>query len=332
MTTEESASLPQSNARTAEQEDDLTVSLPPKQEPFFAKPGHYEVRIIIHSVHGATSFGELFPDVYVKARMRKLGTDWCRTDVHKNSVGGVALFEYRLVLPPFRYPVRTLAKRRLNPILHLVVMDEDVMTSDDKIGSIRLNLEDLPAPDELKSCSLASLHNETVNLFDPSAITLIRSENATFQRELTGHWPALKKKTVLSREMKATCSVLMTIQLLSASEAAQCPADSGNKAGPANRFPRLVRPKRKHGRILDKALYAQVETVEAIIEYVTGIPSISLFVVVVILIVAFFWCVTLEHLAQLVTAVGHFAGRSIMATLGIVSSCGLLLLTFLMYR
>uniref|UniRef100_A0A0P4WG18 C2 domain-containing protein n=1 Tax=Scylla olivacea TaxID=85551 RepID=A0A0P4WG18_SCYOL len=307
VATEESPPLPHNNTRTTERKEKIPVSLP---------PGRYEVRIIIHSVHGASTFGELFPDVYVKARMMNSGTDWCRTDVHKNSVGGVALFEYRLVLPLFQHPVRT-RTRRLDPILHLVVMDEDTSTSDDKIGSIRLNLEDLPAPDELKSCSLASLNNETVNLFDPSAIKMIWSESATFQRELTGYWPATRKKT-FNRELKATCSVLMTIQLLNAREAAKYPADSGNKEGPGNRFPRLVRPKREHGKILSKLLYAQVEMVEAIIEGVTGVPSIGLFVVVVALIVAFWFTVTLEPLAQ-------FAKQNTKATMGIAFSCGLLL-------
>ncbi|MPC78507.1 Fer-1-like protein 5 [Portunus trituberculatus] len=304
VTTEESTPLPRSNTSTTgtiEKKIKIPVSLTPKLN-LFGRRRRYEVRIIVHSVHGASTFGELFPDVYVKARMMNLGSDWCRTDVHKNSVGGVALFEYRLVLPLFRHPVR------MHPILHLVVMDEDAFTSDDKIGSIRLNLEDLPAPDELKSCSLASLNNETVNLFDTSTIKLIRSENATFRRELTGYWPAIRKK-MFNRELKATCSVLMTIQLLTEKEALQNPADSGNKEGPTNRFPTLRRPKRKHGKILDKLLYAQVETVEAIIEYITGIPSIGLFVVVVALIVAFYMAVPLDHLVQFVAAVYGYGRR-----------------------
>ena len=313
------------NNNNAQWRQKIPVSSPAKLKPCIKidKYEKYEVRIIIHSVHATPTFGELFPDVYVRARMANTGSDWCRTDAHNNCVGGVALFEYRLVLPRFPFRERQGVSE---PLLSLAVMNDDVLTvEDDKIGSITLNLRDLPAPDELESCSLASLNNETVNLFEPSSIALIRSKSAVFQRELTGCWPVTKKETSRSQR-RATCSVLMTIQVLSEMEAAVNPVDSGNKDVPANRFPRLITPKRQHAIILDQHLYQQVLTVEAVIEYVSGIKSIALFSMVVFFIGAFTYTVTLEHLWQFGAAVYGHGRHNIAVSLGIVFSCGVVLM------
>ena len=156
-------------------------------------------------------------------------------------------------------------KKELPPLLHVVAMYEDQNTSDDKIGSFKFNLENLIVLNELEPCGVTTLDFERVNLFDLSAITLIRSKDAFFPREITGYWPLCKKK-LLNRELKSTCSVCLTIQLLNASEAAKYPADSGNIDGPGNRFPTLIRPIREHGRLRDKLLYNQIEHLKGIVD------------------------------------------------------------------
>ena len=193
-------------------------------------------------------------------------------------------------------------KKELPPLLHVVAMYEDQNTSDDKIGSFKFNLENLIVLNELEPCGVTTLDFERVNLFDLSAITLIRSKDAFFPREITGYWPLCKKK-LLNRELKSTCSVCLTIQLLNASEAAKYPADSGNIDGPGNRFPTLIRPIREHGRLRDKLLYNQIEHLKGIVDYVTGIPSLRLFIVFVVLVVFLFLKVKITDVVRAVVAV-----------------------------
>lgn len=143
--------------------------------------------------------------------------DWWRTDVHLNSVHSKAFFEYRLVMAPFRYPLRPVkvgCRRHLTrfpPTLEIVMMDQDRFTRDDKLGAITLNLEDLPLPEHnIHSCGVASLSNETVNLFDTAAVRRVRHRDAVFPREVKGYWPLLKKKKI-NREIKAVGCIRLTI-------------------------------------------------------------------------------------------------------------------------
>lgn len=234
--------------------------------------------------------------------------DWCRTDVHLKAIQSTALFEYRLVMQPFKYPPRPVKKglrrqpTRLPPTLEVVMMDQDRHTRDDRLGGVALNLEDLPLPDtDMRGCGVASLAGKRVNLFDAAAVRRFRRQDAVFPRELTGYWPLLKKKKI-NRELKAVGSIRLTIQLLTAKEAAKYPAAQGNKAWALNRFPTLAKPEREHGRIRDKIILGTISAVELAIARVTGIPNLRTFIVIVIIVAFLRYKVEKEHVEALAKA------------------------------
>lgn len=248
-----------------------------------ASPGTYEVRVLVHRVDGASAFGEFFPDVYVKARMYVPRGAWQRTDVHHKSVDGEALFEYRLVLPPFKVPPSPPPSKAVpqraarppppSPTLEVVAMDADRLTRDDRLGGALLPLTALAVPeDTAEQCGLATLANPRVNLFRAASLDLVRGRRATFPLELTGHWPLIRRKR-LSREPLAACSVGLTLQLLSMAEAAACPAASGNGPGPDNRFPTLTRPARRRGRLRDRLFFGRLALMESLLLHATGMAS-----------------------------------------------------------
>lgn len=272
----------------------------------------YHLRLIVHGIEDISQFGELFPDVYVKARMKTPLGDWRRTDVHMKTVHSKALFEYRLVLAPFRYPprpVRTGFRRHLTsfpPTLEIRMMDQDRSTRDDTLGSIILNLEELPLPeDDRHGCGLASLGNECVNLFDKAAVRCVRHRAAVFPREVTGYWPLLKKKKI-NREVKAVGSIRLTIQVLTTKEATKCPAAQGNKAWALNSFPSLARPRREHGKISEKVIFEMLQFVESAVARATGIPTLRAFIVVVLTVTYLFIKVKKNHVEALAEAAHHF--------------------------
>lgn len=280
-------------------------------------PRTFQARLIVHRVDDIVHFGELFPDVYVKARMKEPPSGWCRTDVHRKCVNSTALFEYRLVLPPFAHPARPARRglcrrpRRPVPALEVVVMDEDQVTRDDRLGGVTLELEGVPLPDEREGCGVATLSNERVSLFSAAALRRVRVRDAVFPRELTGYWPLLKKKK-FNRELKTVGSVLLTLQLLSAEEAAAFPAAPGNRDWPANRHPRLTRPHRQHGRIRDKVVFGVIQNVEQIIAHATGIPSLRLFLVAAAVVAVTVMHIRGRHVRAL-TAALHRGARHFYA-------------------
>ena len=108
--------------------------------------GRYEVRVVVHHVYELVRHGhEIFPDVYVKARILGRGP-WMKTDVHEDAVDDTALFNWRLVLERFEYDPTNLhrrgfktwikggAKKEDPPLLEIAVSDRDTLTPDDDLG------------------------------------------------------------------------------------------------------------------------------------------------------------------------------------------------------
>lgn len=275
----------------------------------------FQARVIVHRIDDIVQFGEFFPDIYVKVRMKKPPSEWYRTDVHRKCVDSKALFEYRIVLPPFVYPARPIrlgiCRRvmRFPPMLQIVMMDEDQVTRDDKLGGVTLNLEDLVLPDDKEGCGVATLSNERVSLFDASSVRDVRADDAVFPRELTGYWPLLKKKKI-NRELKTVGSICLTLQLLTSKEASRYPAAPGNRSWPANRYPRLKRPRREHGRIRDKVVLGVIQNIEQVIAHATGIPNLKIFVFLVVVIVVVVLHVRPSHFRALAAAV-YLNGREV---------------------
>lgn len=186
--------------------------------------GSYEVRVLVHTVEDMTGKWSIkfYPDIYVMARMRSPQTEWRLTDVHRNSVKHRALFQYRLILPTLTYPANPRRKGMLGrlkvppPMLEVKMMDENKHISDKKVGTIKLNLEDLVLPSDQESCGFNTLTNKRVNLFDAQAVKPFRHPNAVVPRELTGFWPIVRRSKLNCCQLKHAASVGLTIQLLTA--------------------------------------------------------------------------------------------------------------------
>lgn len=310
MLQEEKRTLAERKIFGKSHEETTTVVFPRSTSVSASKT--YHVRLIVHKIEEISQFGELFPDIYVKARMKTPLGDWRRTDVHLKVTHSEALFEYRLVLVPFKYPPRPVKAGfcrdviTLPPTLEIRMMDQDRSSSDDVLGGLILNLEELPLPeDDGHGCGLATLDNELINLFDEAAVQRVRHRAAVFPREVTGYWPLLKKKK-MNREVKAVGNIRLTIQLLTAKEAATWPAAQGNKAWALNRYPTLPKPKREHGTIRDKIILEMFQYVESAVALATGIPSLREFIVVVIIVTYLFVKVKTQHVEALAEAVHHF--------------------------
>lgn len=271
-----------STLRRHHQWESLTASLTPQYK---ASPGQYEVRVIVWRVAEISRrvAKEFFPDIYFKVRMTNPRSEWRLTDVHESCMKSQALFNYRILLPPFQYPAparKVGLLRRLQihpPTLEVVMMDRDDHTRDDYMGRVTLNLEDMCVPDDLEGCGINTLTNKRVNLFHASALQPLRDSKAVFPRELTGYWPVTMGSNIPMRSKRGqTASLLMTIQLLSAQEAAEHPVVQGNRSHPLNRFPTLTKPSRKHGKFSDLVIFGLLEKIENVVNYVTGIPSLKM--------------------------------------------------------
>ena len=267
---------------TRQQQESLTASITPKYE---ASPGQYEARLIIWSVAQVSQSAarQSFPHLYFKVRMSNPRGQWRLTDIHHNCVNSQALFNYRIVLPPFSYPApprnASLSGREhtVPPTLDIVMMDSDKHTRDDCMGRLKLNLQHVCVPDQLACCGINTLTNKRVNLFDASAVQPFRDSKAVFPRELTGYWPITMRSKITKRAKRGqTGSVLMTVQLLTAQEAAEHPAVQGNRSHPHNRHPTLLKPDRKHANFRNLLVFRCLQKFEQLHFYVTGIPTLKM--------------------------------------------------------
>lgn len=99
-------------------------------------------------------------------------------------------------------------------------------TRDEEIGWLYLDLNKIPLPADLQSCTLKTLENKAVDLFsleapvvptqqskDADLITLdmISTSRGYLIRQISGYWPITKRRSFGSTRRKVTGKVFLTI-------------------------------------------------------------------------------------------------------------------------
>ncbi|KAM7358215.1 ferlin family C2 domain-containing myoferlin misfire [Cochliomyia hominivorax] len=141
-------------------------------------PKLYELRVIIYGVcevilDEKNIFGTAMSDIYVKG--------WCsnydeaqNTDIHYRSMNGVGNFNWRMLFP-LKYSITEdmlITKKHISfmdeyelkqpPILSLQIWDNDLISADDFLGSLEINLSGFPEPYETaKKCKLPDVTHIT---------------------------------------------------------------------------------------------------------------------------------------------------------------------------
>ncbi|KER29905.1 hypothetical protein T265_13290, partial [Opisthorchis viverrini] len=213
------------------------------------RPNEYELRVIVWNteeviLQETSVTGEKMSDIYVKGWLA--GVDERQmTDVHYRSLDGEGNFNWRFVFPFFYLPAENTVvikrkehfwsldttERRVRPSLIMQVWDNDLFSADDFLGTLELNLANMPAPAKsARKCSLNMLQTvnrdvKTMNLFDC--------------RRAKGYWPFMNDE---SGEQQITGKIEMELELLTKAEAIARPA--GIARDEPNENPHLEPPKR----------------------------------------------------------------------------------------
>ncbi|KAH8286002.1 hypothetical protein KR054_000777 [Drosophila jambulina] len=195
-------------------------------------PAYFEVRVVVKKLTGIQAgdrniFGKLMSDIYV--------IGWCEdedkeqsTDIHYRSFAGDAAFNWRMVFGMKYSPNEDLMVIRRKeglreeiefkrpPIIYLQVWDKDVITRDEYLAALELNLSNLQVPySNVRSCKPFPKNRKRINLFKRKVIS------GWFPLEGNPH-PAQAK-----REKVKTGKIQLQVEVCSDVEAANRPAGLG---------------------------------------------------------------------------------------------------------
>uniref|UniRef100_A0A182LWC6 C2 domain-containing protein n=1 Tax=Anopheles culicifacies TaxID=139723 RepID=A0A182LWC6_9DIPT len=246
-------------------------------------PKPYELRLIVWNTADVmlserNIFGTEMSDIYVKCWLQEF-TEAQYTDVHYRSLTGEGNFNWRMIFP-FRYSpadgMLVLRRRKAfyeqfdtelkyPPVLTVQVWDNDSFSADDFLGTMDLNLAQLPFPancadackfsSSLSGTGTGSSKGGSVNLFT--------------QRRVRGWFPAHGKRTsnidVNDRDggrVTLTGKIELELEILSQEDAAQNPVGVGRK--PPQHLPEPLRPEvsfnwlRQPAKTFNKLLWPRV--------------------------------------------------------------------------
>ncbi|KAH8378844.1 hypothetical protein KR009_001725 [Drosophila setifemur] len=150
-------------------------------------PADFEVRVVVKNLRGIQSgdkniFGKLMSDIYV--------IGWCEdedkrqsTDIHYRSFAGDAAFNWRMVFGMKYSPNEDLMVIRRKaglleeiefkrpPVIYLQVWDKDVITRDEYLAALELNLSNMALPyASVHQCRPYPPKRKRINLFKRKAI------------------------------------------------------------------------------------------------------------------------------------------------------------------
>jgi len=215
------------------------------------KPKKYELRIVIWNTSDVvleeeSITGEMMSDIYVKGWISGID-DKQETDVHYRSLDGTGNFNWRFLFPFEYLPAEDalVVKRKEHfwsldetelhvvPNLMIQIWDNDKFSADDFLGTVELNMNNMPAPvKNAKSCDLDQLP-DLVSGRQVKMVSLFE------QKRLKGFWPCYSDESG-TREL--TGKVEMELELLTEEESVEKP--TGKARDEPNEFPHLDPPKR----------------------------------------------------------------------------------------
>ncbi|XP_022212778.2 otoferlin [Drosophila obscura] len=150
-------------------------------------PAGYEIRVVVKSLRGIQAgdrnvFGKLMSDLFV--------TGWCQdidkrqsTDIHYRSFTGDAAFNWRMIFPMMYSPNEDMMVFRRRgglfeeieikrpPVIYLQIWDRDVITRNEYLGALELNLSNMPMPYETEGqCRAYAKQRKRLNLFQRRSV------------------------------------------------------------------------------------------------------------------------------------------------------------------
>lgn len=255
------------------------------------KPVKYELRVIIWNttdvvLEEESITGERMSDIYVKGWIDVID-DKQRTDTHYRSMDGDGNFNWRMVFPFDYMPIekKIVVRKKEHfwsldetvekavPKLKIQIWDNDVFSSDDFIGQMELDLNELPKPcansDHAGNPKKdAGLNGKTMNLFT--------------QKSTQGWWACYKPG-----DPEVQGKVEMTLEILPGYEAAAKPVGEGRDD--PNQYPVLEEPNRPATSFL--WFTSPFKTLKYILwrRYKWLILLLLLIIIIALLVVLFFY-------------------------------------------
>ncbi|KAK2145131.1 hypothetical protein LSH36_700g01069 [Paralvinella palmiformis] len=215
-------------------------------------PKRYELRVIIWNTKDVildeeSITGEKMSDIYVKGWLSGLEDDKQETDVHYRSLDGEGNFNWRFVFPFDYIPAEECiairkkehfwsldqTERKLPPNLQIQVWDNDKFSADDFLGTLELNLNNMPTPTKKSSkCTLDRLPN-----IEKGNVKPVRMISLFEQKRVKGYWPCYNDE---SGAKELTGKVEMELELVPETESQERPAGHGRDE--PNQHPKLEAP------------------------------------------------------------------------------------------
>ncbi|XP_052897850.1 fer-1-like protein 6 [Anopheles moucheti] len=250
-------------------------------------PKPYELRLIVWNtadvmLNERNIFGTEMSDIYVKCWLQEF-TEAQYTDVHYRSLTGEGNFNWRMVFP-FRYSpadgMLVLRRRKAfyeqfdtelkyPPVLTVQIWDNDSFSADDFLGTMELNLAQLPVP---ASTPDACKFTPSLSLTGSGSSTAGDSLNMFVERRARGWFPVHGKRTsnidASDRQQRPgvslTGKIELELEVLSQEDASQNPVGVGRK--PPQHLPEPLRPEvsfhwlRQPAKTFNKLLWPRVRT------------------------------------------------------------------------
>ncbi|XP_071827267.1 myoferlin-like isoform X3 [Apostichopus japonicus] len=212
-------------------------------------PKKFELRCVIWNTKDVildemSITGERMSDIYVKGWLAGLDEKQ-ETDVHYRSLNGTGNFNWRFVfefdyIPPEQVMVITQKEHiwsldkteiRVPPTLIIQIWDNDKFSPDDFLGTLELNLNNMPASvKKAKKCSLKQLP-------DPVGQREVPMVSLFEQKRVRGWWPCMNEET---GERELTGKVEMELEILDEEEAREKPTAPARDD--PNQYPTLEPP------------------------------------------------------------------------------------------
>ncbi|XP_074066135.1 fer-1-like protein 5 [Macrotis lagotis] len=213
----------------------------------------YELRCIIWETRNVdlkdiNVTGERMSDIYIKGWMLGMEDNMQKTDIHYRSLTGTGNFNWRFIFT-FNYlpteQVCILSKKKFiwsldstvektPPQLLIQVWDNDKFLPDDFLGTLELDLCEMPTPAwSSKECTLSMMENKPNGSFK-----LFHKHVSLFkQKTTTGWWPC---QVLDNGKWRLSGKVKMTLEVLTKEEAEERPAGKGRSE--PNQYPTIHAP------------------------------------------------------------------------------------------
>uniref|UniRef100_A0A1A9WPX1 C2 domain-containing protein n=1 Tax=Glossina brevipalpis TaxID=37001 RepID=A0A1A9WPX1_9MUSC len=232
---------------------DANLNIPPPIDFTPQPPLIYELRVIVYQctdviLDDKNIFGTAMSDIFVKG--------WCSnpdeyqsTDVHYRSMNGEGKFNWRMIFPLKYSTVEDMIviKRKTGlleefevkqpPKLFIQIFDKDLISDDDFLGALEINLSHFPEPyTSSKTCTLPEedygnrslLHKSKINEEKRKLLNVFRQKKVRGWFPMKGYEPELADISAQRlKQSKLTGKIELELEIATEAEAASYPVGLG---------------------------------------------------------------------------------------------------------